>query len=102
MKKKISLEEWTALGAYNHARPVWRKLCTYKLEKISEEHYRREQFVSLPIYFLLFIPVSIIQAVYCLWDGGLKEFEQPIYYLGGDDLWSCNYNGLLEKIYEKA
>ena len=102
MKKKISLDEWTMLGVYNRAQPWARRLCTYKLEKISEGHYRREQFISLPIYFLLFIPASIIQAVLCLWDGGLKEFEWPAYYLGGDDLWSCNYDGLLEEIYERA
>lgn len=102
MKKKISLDEWTALGAYNHARPCFRRFCTYKLKKISEIHYRREQFVSLPIYFLLFIPASIVQAVWRMWDGGLKEFEWPAYYLGGDDLWSCDYDGLLEEIYERA
>ena len=79
MKKKISLDEWTMLGAYNRAQPWARRLCSYKLEKISEGHYRREQFISLPIYFLLFIPASIIQAVWCMWDGGLKEFEKTPY-----------------------
>ena len=77
MKKKISLDEQTMLGAYNHAQPWARRLCTYKLEKINEDHYRREQFINLPIYFLLFIPVSIIQAMQCMWDGGLKKFEWP-------------------------
>ena len=102
MKKKISLDEWNMLSPYNRAQPWARRFCTYKLENINEVHYRREQSIGLPIYLLCFIPLSIIQAVYCLWDGGLKEFEWPICYLGGDDLWSCDYDGLLEEIYERA
>lgn len=99
--KKISLDEWTMLGKYNHARPCVRKLCTYALTKVSDEKYRRDQFISWPMYVLLFIPCCVIQAVWCLWDGGLKEFEMPPRYLGGEFLWTCDYDGLLEEIFEK-
>ena len=98
--KRISLDQWTMLGKYNHARPCFRKLCNYSLTKESDTKYRRDQYISLPLYLILFLPLSIIQAVWCMWDGGLKEFELPPRYLGGDYLWSCDYGGLLEEIYE--
>lgn len=98
--KKITLDEWTMLGKYNYARPCFRKACTYTLTKETAEKYRRDQFIPMWLYIIMFVPVCIIQAVWCMFDGGLKEFELPEQYLGGDYLWSCDYDGLLEEIYE--
>lgn len=97
--KRITLEQWTMLGKYNHAVKWARSLCTYTLTKETDTKYRRNQYIPLWLYAILFIPCCIIQAVWCMWDGGLKEFELPERYLGGDDLWICNYDGLLEEIY---
>jgi hypothetical protein len=34
----------------------------------------REQKINLFAYILAFIPVHILQAFICMWDGGLREF----------------------------
>jgi hypothetical protein len=34
----------------------------------------REQKINLFAYILIFIPVHILQAFICMWDGGLQEF----------------------------
>lgn len=99
--KKISYDEWQMIGKYNHAKPWLRKLCTYTLTKESDTKYRRDQYIPMWFFVLAFIPVCVIQAVWCMCDGGLKEFELPERYLGGDYLWSCDYDGLLEEIYKK-
>lgn len=31
--------------------------------------------IKKPIYVLLFLPVCLLTFFYCLWDGGLKNFE---------------------------
>lgn len=99
--KRISYDEWRMIGQYNHAKPWVRNLCTYTLTKESDTKYRRDQYIPVWFFALAFIPVCVIQAVWCMFDGGLKEFELPKRYLGGDYLWSCDYDGLLEEIFEK-
>ena len=84
MKKKISSKEWTEIGKYNYAAKWLRSLCSYTLIKEPDGRYKREQRVSWPLYIFLFIPVDILQAVWCMWDGGLREFEINERYLGGD------------------
>ena len=73
-KKKISLKEWTYIGKYNHAAKWCRKLCNYTLDKEDDYTFKREQKVNLFAYILIFIPLHILQALVCMWDGGLKEF----------------------------
>lgn len=97
--KKINEEQWRMLGKYNYAAKWCRDLCTYTLTKETDTKYRRDQFIGWPVYAILFIPVCIITILHCLWDGGLKEFELPPRYLGGDYLWTCDHDGLLEEIY---
>lgn len=99
MKKKITLDQWTMLGKYNHAQPWLRNLCTYTLTKESDTKYRRDQYIGWLFYIVAFIPACIIQLGYCLWDGGLKEFELPPRYLGGDYLWVHDCGELLKEIY---
>lgn len=84
MKKKITLKDWTYIGKYNHAAKWLRPLCQYTLIKESATTFKREQRISWPVYIILFIPVHIIQALWCIWDGGLREFEISERYLGGD------------------
>lgn len=52
-----------------------KRICNYELQKTSDITYRITPRVKLPIYILLFIPVHLLQAFYCMWDGGLKEFS---------------------------
>jgi hypothetical protein len=83
-EKKISRKEWTEIGQYNPAAKWLRPLCNYKLIKEPEGRFKREVRVGWFVYLLIFIPVHILQAFICMWDGGLKEFEINERYLGGD------------------
>ena len=85
METKISYEEWTYIGKYNHAAKWLRPFCKYTLIKTGDG-FRREQRIPVWFYLLVFIPAHLIQALYCMWDGGLREFEFATLYLGGDDL----------------
>ena len=74
MKKKISLKEWTYIGRYNHAAKWCRPICSNYIIKEDDKTFRRVQNISFIMYCLIFIPVHLLQALVCLWDGGLKEF----------------------------
>ena len=83
-KKKISNKNWEYIGKYNYAAKWLRPLCSYTLMKEADGRFKREQRVGWILYLILFIPVHILQALWCIWDGGLKEFEINERYLGGD------------------
>lgn len=74
MKKRITREEWEYIGKYNPAAKWLRPLCSYSLTEI-ENGFRRDCKIGWPMYLILFIPVHLLQALLCMWDGGLKEFE---------------------------
>lgn len=74
MKKKIKLKEWTYIGRLNYAAKWCRKISSYYLIKEDDKTFRRVQNINLFMYCLTFIPVHLLQALVCLWDGGLKEF----------------------------
>lgn len=84
LKKRISRRDWAIIGKYNYAAKWLRPLCSYSLTKESDGRFKREQVVGWPLYLVLFIPVHILQLLWCMWDGGLKEFEINPRYLGGD------------------
>ena len=85
MKKRITRKEWEYIGKYNPAAKWLRPFCSYTLEKI-EGGYRRQCKIPWLLYLLMFIPFNILQALYCMWDGGLKEFEIEGRNLGYDNL----------------
>ena len=85
MKKKISYADWNEIGKYNHAAKWLRPWCRYTLVKEGNK-FKREQRIPLWIYILMFIPAHLLQALWCMWDGGLREFEIEDCYLGGDYL----------------
>jgi len=84
LRKKISKKDWEYIGKYNYAAKWLRPLCSYQLIKEPDGRFKREQRVGWFVYIILFIPVHILQALWCIWDGGLKEFEINERYLGGD------------------
>lgn len=86
LKKKIKLKEWTYIGRYNHAAKWCRRLCSYYLIKEDDKTFKRIQNINIIIYILIFIPIHLLQALVCLWDGGLKEFIIFSRYLGEDTL----------------
>ena len=91
MKKHITRKEWEYIGKYNPAAKWLRPFCSYTLEEI-EGGYRRECKIPWLLHLLMFIPFSILQALYCMWDGGLKEFEFEGRNLGYDNLKECGEN----------
>lgn len=84
MKKKISKKEWTEIGRYSYAAKWLQPLCSHTLILEPDGRFKREQRVGWLLYLILFIPIHILQALWCMWDGGLKEFEINERYLGGD------------------
>lgn len=84
MKKRITLQQWNEIGQYNHARKWLRPFCVYTLGFEPDGKLKREQRLPLWFYLLIFIPAHIVQALWCMWDGGLREFEIADRYLGGD------------------
>lgn len=74
MKKRISQKDWEYIGKYNPAAKWVRPLCSYSLIK-TEDGFRRECKISWPVYLIIFIPVHLLQALLCMWDGGLRNFE---------------------------
>jgi hypothetical protein len=84
LKKKISRKDWTEIGRYNYAAKWLQPFCNYCLIKEPDGRFKREQRVGIIAYCIMFIPVHLLHALYCLWDGGLKEFEINECYLGGD------------------
>lgn len=85
-KKKITLAEWTEIGKRNPAAKWLRPFCSYTLTKEPDGSFKREQRVGWPVYIIIFIPAHILQALWCMWDGGLREFEFSGRYLGGDQI----------------
>ena len=98
MKKRISRKEWEYIGKYNPAAKWLRPFCTYTLEKI-EGGFRRQCKIGILLYLLMFIPFNLLQALYCMWDGGLREFTIEDRNIGYDDLYPV---GLNSKAYPKA
>ena len=84
LKKRISKKDWTEIGKYNYAAKWLRPLCLYTLIKEPDGRFKREQKIGWPLYLILFIHVHVLQLLWCIWDGGLKEFEINPRYLGGD------------------
>lgn len=91
MKKRITRKEWEYIGKYNPAAKWLRPLCSYSLVEV-ENGFRRDCKISWPMYLILFIPVHLLQALFCMWDGGLKEFEIMMRHLGHDYLSKFQYD----------
>lgn len=86
MKKKIKPKEWTYIGRYNYAAKWCRPLCSYYLIKEDDKTFKRVQNVNIFAYCIIFIPLHLLQALVCLWEGGLKEFIIFSRFLGKDAL----------------
>lgn len=100
IKKRITLSDWTYIGKYNICE--WgQRFCDYYLLLDKDGALYRQQNVKLWFYALLFIPYYIIMLICCIIDGGLIEFEFPMFvlercYLGTSKDSKCSIS------YEKA
>ena len=86
MKKRITRKDWDYIGTYSGGAKWIRPFCVYTLEEVQKGTIKQEIKIGWFAYLLMFIPVHIFKLVWCLWDGGLKEFEFAERYLGGDYL----------------
>ena len=75
MKKEISLKDWDYIGTKNVSAKWLRPFCVYTLEEVQKGTIKQEINIGWFTYLLMFIPVHILKLFWCLWDGGLKEFE---------------------------
>ena len=75
MKKEISLKDWDYIGTKNVSAKWLRPFCVYTLEEVQKSAIRQEINIGWFAYLLMFIPVHLFELFWCLWDGGLKEFE---------------------------
>lgn len=107
MKKRITRADWEYIGKYNPARKWLRLFCDYSLQEIENGGFRREIRINWFVYLLIFIPIHTLQAIWCMWDGGLKEFEIESRFLGGDNIYEtygCNTGAYpkAKEIWERA
>ena len=86
MKKKISLADWNYIGVYNHGAKWIHPFCKYSLEEADGGDYIRRIKIGIFLYSILFLPIHIYKFFWCIWDGGLKEFEFEGRNLGYDYL----------------
>ncbi len=54
--------------------------------------YKLTYTLKLVPYLLLFVPVHIIKAFVCMWDGGLKEFSIERRVLSSEEI--CSPSGI--------
>ena len=107
MKKRITLKDWNYIGTYNCSAKWIRPLCVYTLEEVQSGIIEQEIKIGWIGYLLVFIPAHIFKLFWCLWDGGLKEFEiegrniTHSYLYESDSLY-CDYYKKAKEILERA
>ena len=72
--KKISYKDFAYLMNYKRRHPFIKYCCNCYLEERDASVLLTAK-VKWPVYILLFVPVHIIIFFYCLWDGGIKEYD---------------------------
>ena len=106
MKKRITRADWEYIGKYNPAAPWLRPICSYTLKEI-EGGFRRECKIPWIVYLVIFIPAHLLEAIFCIWDGGLRNFEIANRFLGADNIHEthgCNKGAYpkAKEIWERA
>ena len=107
MKKRIARKDWDYIGTYSGGAKWVRPFCVYSLEEIHSGTIRQEIKIGWFAYLLMFIPVHLFKLVWCLWDGGLKEFciegrDITHHYLYEADSPFCDYYARAKEILERG
>ena len=86
-KIRLSYMEWERIC--NYKKMHWRMCatCCFQLSKLDGDVYHVEALIRLPIFILLFIPASIIDAFAYMWDEGLKNFQFPSRWVDGSHIY---------------
>lgn len=72
--KKIKYEDAAYICRYTKEHFKEKYFCNWYIQKTSDTWGKMDLYVKWWFYILTFIPVHILQALWCVWDGGLKEF----------------------------
>lgn len=103
MTKKITYADVAYISRYSRVNYIERLVCHHSLTDGTEggHCFRLISKVRWVWFCLLYLPITICQLVYCLWDGGLKEFE----LMGGADRIVNNrleyYNSTEDSCYDR-
>lgn len=73
--KKIKYKDAAYICRYKKEHPKEKYFCNWYIQKTSDSSGKMELYVKWWFYILTFIPVHILQAFWCMWDGGLREFS---------------------------
>ena len=99
---KISYKEYKEIMALKKEYFI-QKLMEYELVFAGNGFCTIKTYIPMWLYIIAFIPMHIVLAVFCMWDGGLKEFELQSRYI---TRWSFMSDDepykRAKKIYEKA
>ena len=107
MKKRITQKDWNYIGTRNAGAKWVRPFCVYTLEEVQKGTIKQEVKIGWLGYLLMFVPVHTFKIFWCLWDGGLKEFEVEgrnltHHYLYESDSPFCDYYKRAKEILERA
>ena len=73
--KKIKYEDAAYICRYQKEHFKEKYCCNWYIQKTSDTWGKMDLYVKWWFYILTFIPVHVLQAFWCMWDGGLREFS---------------------------
>ena len=77
MDKKISYKDAAFIFNYKKNHPVEKYCCTWTAMLDNNVSGWMKLYYKWWFYIILFLPISLVTFVYCLYDGGIRDFELP-------------------------
>jgi hypothetical protein len=71
---KIKYEDAAYIRRYKKVHHGEKYFCKWYLTGKNNNYGYMNLYIKWWAYLLMFIPIHIIKAIACIWDGGLKEF----------------------------
>ncbi len=109
MEKKITWKDYCYMTRRNNPHWFQRLTCTYHLYRgtAGGGHYEGRRKVRWFWYLLLWLPLQLMNMLYCMWDGGLREWDWDLprvdrgspFYVCDAKYEDSNYNRM-NKIWE--
>lgn len=75
MMSKITFAETSILLGYQKKHLLEKLFCNHYLYDIDNLSVKVVAKIKWYVYIALFIPMCIYEALWCIWDTGLKHFE---------------------------
>ena len=77
--KKLTFKEFATIAGWKEKHRRDRMFCNFYLVEEDEWSVVVTKKFKIYVYILLFLPMLLLSFFYCLWDGGLRNFEFPAY-----------------------